>query len=69
MGKSKFGPRVDAFGSWQTDRQSFAGSGGSNWMAGAELRIDLLPLKSNPASSKRKPRCCAHRQAKKRRGA
>lgn len=35
---------MDAFGSWQTDRQSFAGSGGSNWMAGAELRIDLLPF-------------------------
>ena len=42
--KSEFGPRVDAFGSWQTDRQSFAGSGGSNWMAGAELRVDLLPM-------------------------
>ena len=42
--KADFGPRVDTFGSWQTDRQSFAGSGGSNWMAGAELRIDLLPF-------------------------
>jgi len=42
--KSEFGPRVDAFGSWQTDRQSFAGSGGSNWMAGAEVRVDLLPI-------------------------
>ncbi len=42
--KSEFGPRVDAFGSWQTDRHSFAGSGGSNWMAGAELRVDLLPF-------------------------
>jgi outer membrane protein len=42
--KAEFGPRVDAFGSWQTDRQSFAGTGGSNWMAGAELRLDLLPF-------------------------
>jgi outer membrane protein len=42
--KSDFGPRVDTFGSWQTDRHSFAGQGGSNWMAGAELRVDLLPL-------------------------
>jgi outer membrane protein TolC len=42
--RSEFGPRVDAVGSWQTDRQSFAGSGGSNWMAGAELRVDLLPI-------------------------
>jgi outer membrane protein TolC len=42
--KSEFGPRVDAFGAWQTDRQSFAGDGGSNWMAGAEVRVDLLPF-------------------------
>ncbi len=42
--KLEFGPRVDAFGAWQTDRPSFAGSGGSNWMAGAELRLDLLPF-------------------------
>lgn len=42
--KSDFGPRVDAFGSWQSDRHSFAGAGGSDWMAGAELRVDLLPL-------------------------
>lgn len=41
--RSDFAPRVDAFGSWQTDRHSFAGSGGSNWMAGAELRVDLMP--------------------------
>ena len=42
--KLDFGPRVDTFGFWQADRHSFAGEGGSNWMAGAELRIDLLPL-------------------------
>ena len=42
--KSDFGPRVDAFGSWQTHRESFAGTGGGNWMAGAELRVDLLPF-------------------------
>ena len=42
--KWDFGPRVDTFGSWQTDRHSFAGAGGNNWMAGAELRVDLLPL-------------------------
>jgi len=41
--KAGFGPTVDAFGSWETDRQSFAGDGGNNWMAGAELRVDLLP--------------------------
>jgi outer membrane protein len=30
-------------GSWETDRQSFAGAGGNNWTAGAELRLDILP--------------------------
>lgn len=42
--KSEFGPRVDAFGSWQTDRQSFAGAGGNDWTVGAEIRLDLLPF-------------------------
>ena len=41
--KSAFGPRVDTFGSWQMDKPSFAGSGGNNWAAGAELRIDIFP--------------------------
>jgi outer membrane protein TolC len=42
--KSEFGPRVDAFGSWQTDRSTFAGTAGNNWIAGAEVRVDLLPF-------------------------
>ena len=42
--KWDFGPRVSVFGSWQTDRHSFAGNGGENWMSGAELRVDLLPM-------------------------
>jgi outer membrane protein TolC len=42
--KSDFGPRVDTFGSWQTNRESFGGAGGSNWTAGAELRVDLFPF-------------------------
>lgn len=42
--RSDFGPRVNAFGSWQADRHSFAGVGGNAWMTGAELRVDLLPL-------------------------
>lgn len=41
--KAAFGPTIGAFGSWETDRSSFAGSGGNNWMAGAELRLDILP--------------------------
>ncbi|HVZ83938.1 MAG TPA: TolC family protein [Terracidiphilus sp.] len=41
--KSAFAPTLHAFGDWEADRGSFAGSGGSNWMAGAELSIDLFP--------------------------
>lgn len=42
MAKSAFGPRVDAFGSWQTDSPSFGWNGGNNWTAGVELQIDLF---------------------------
>lgn len=42
--KAEYGPRIDAFGSWQDNRQSFSGNGGNNWMAGAELRVDLTPF-------------------------
>ena len=42
--KSAFGPTIGAFGSWQTDRTSFAGAGGNNWVAGAELRVDILSI-------------------------
>lgn len=42
--KSAFGPKISSFGSWETDRVSFAGSGGNNWVAGAELRLNILPL-------------------------
>ena len=42
--KAEFGPRVDVFGSWQTDRQTIAGAGGNNWAAGGEIRIDLMPF-------------------------
>lgn len=42
--KSEFGPKISTYGSWESDRQSFAGSGGNNWLVGAELRIDILPF-------------------------
>ncbi|MBW4026273.1 MAG: TolC family protein [Acidobacteria bacterium] len=41
--RSAFGPQISTFGSWQTDRPSIAGAGGNNWLAGAELRVDILP--------------------------
>lgn len=39
-----FGPQVNTYGSWEMDRSSFAGSGGNNWIAGVELRFDILPV-------------------------
>ncbi len=42
--QSGLGPTVSVFGSWEADKQAFAGSGGNNWMAGAEIRLDILPL-------------------------
>lgn len=41
--KSEFGPRVSAYGNWEEDRSSFAGSGGNNWIAGVQVSIDILP--------------------------
>lgn len=37
-------PQVSAYGNWEMDRQSFAGSGGDNWVAGAQINLDILPL-------------------------
>lgn len=42
MAKSAFGPRLNAFGSWQTDSHSIGWNGGNNWVAGVELSIDLF---------------------------
>ena len=39
-----FYPQVSAWGNWETDRQTFAGNGGNNWVAGAQLNFDLLPF-------------------------
>ncbi len=42
--RSEFGPQVSAYGNWEEDRLTFAGSGGNNWVAGIRLSVDLLPL-------------------------
>jgi len=42
--RSDFFPQVSAYGNWETDRQTIAGDGGNNWVAGAELSLDILPL-------------------------
>jgi outer membrane protein TolC len=42
LAKAAFGPRVNAFGSWQMDNAAFAANGSNNWIAGAELQFDLF---------------------------
>lgn len=42
--KADFGPQVSAYGNWEMDRDSFAGSGGNNWVAGVQISLDLLPM-------------------------
>ena len=42
--KSEFGPRVSAYGNWEEDRTSIAGSGGNNWVAGVQVSVDILPF-------------------------
>lgn len=42
--KLSFGPKVSAYGNWEGDRPTFAGSGGNNWVAGVQIGIDLNPF-------------------------
>jgi outer membrane protein TolC len=39
-----FGPHVNAYGDWENDRDSFGGNGGTNWVAGVQIGIDLQPM-------------------------
>jgi outer membrane protein TolC len=43
IAKSSFGPRVNAFASWEMDNPTFvAGGGGNNWLGGVEVQFDLF---------------------------
>lgn len=42
VARSDLGPQLGAFGAWEMDNTHFTGGGGNNWVAGAELRIDLF---------------------------
>jgi outer membrane protein len=42
IAKSSFGPRIDTFGSWQTDSHSLGWNDGNNWTAGIEVQFDLF---------------------------
>jgi len=43
VAKSAYGPRVNAFASWEADNPTlFAGGGGNNWLAGIEVQFDVF---------------------------
>lgn len=50
IAKSAFGPKLNAFGSWQTDTVNVFSNGGNNWVAGLELKLDLFAGGANRAN-------------------
>jgi outer membrane protein TolC len=42
IAKAAFGPRLNAFGSWQEDSHAVGWTGANNWVAGAEVQFDLF---------------------------
>jgi outer membrane protein len=42
IAKAAFGPRVNAFGSWEEDSHAVGWTGANNWVAGAEVQFDLF---------------------------
>ncbi len=42
--RADFAPSISTYGNWEQDRTSFTGTGGNNWVAGVQLRLDLLPM-------------------------
>jgi len=50
MAKGAFAPRLNVFGSWQTDSPNPGWNGGNNWLAGAELQFDLFDGDSKRAN-------------------
>jgi len=42
IAKAAFGPRLNAYGSWQEDSHSVGWTGANSWVAGVELQFDLF---------------------------
>jgi outer membrane protein TolC len=42
MAKGAFAPRLNVYGSWETDSPSPGWNGGNNWIAGAEFQFDIF---------------------------
>jgi len=49
-----FGPRINAYGDWEDDRESPGGQGGNNWVAGVQIGIDILPFGKRAQLAKEK---------------
>ena len=49
-----FGPRVNAYGTWEDDRQTPGGQGGNNWVAGVQIGVDILPFRKRAQLAKEK---------------
>jgi len=42
IAKSAFGPKLNAFGGWETESATLSQVQGNNWVAGLELQLDLF---------------------------
>ncbi len=42
IAKAAFGPKLNAFGGWETDSATLSQVQGNNWVAGLELQLDLF---------------------------
>ncbi|HEY6937042.1 MAG TPA: TolC family protein [Terriglobales bacterium] len=42
IARSAFGPRLNAFGGWETESATLSQVQGNNWVAGLELQVDLF---------------------------
>ena len=62
MAKAAFGPRVNAFGSWEEDSHSVGWTGANNWVAGAEVQFDLFAGGASALRWRVKRRCRSARR-------
>jgi len=65
LAKSAFGPRVDVFAASELDNAAFLTNGHSNWMAGAELKLDLFSGGQKRAQLSRENALLEHASAAK----
>jgi outer membrane protein TolC len=47
--KSEFWPTLSAFGSWETDSQTFTSTTGNNWLVGVNFRVNLFNGRADQA--------------------